>query len=626
MEYIDKLKKEIAKISENEIRIVKSLEPNSILIPKLDPIMKSYINDMQGIITEQIDTYIKSDYRWLALVYNSSVLERLMANNRIYFLKGEEHNKIKLMQDVIFDWYETKAESSNLLSLFQMALTKDFDHALCPYFGFVRYKQIAGGNLLDISEIFSESFVRFFHDLLWDAIKNDVTENPNSILATYKIVDEIIEIACQSILCTGNGFSSVLKLKYQLSKITGNWKIARRSEHDILASLICINIVDPDWTHYYYFPYVFLHTVPYGALAIACKRKLNLDSYVSNKLKYLSEIFDLFEIIETKLLDTKKDLEKEWGTHLKIMNSPKENNITITQMVNDLKKHFEDKLDVNLCMDFNVDKGTKHIPKIMNKRAAFLDLSEDRANQLIIYRNSTPLRSIEIKSLLKDFEEKAPNKLELPDRFSSNFLNFKSLLDIDLISSSKIFARISEYSRINSYTFFRLLKEFYEYAIYGNGALRTNETPDGWMCCFDDENSSLMAALSLLKEIKEFNSLLHDKYAEIYKYTDNGIGIRIGLHVKSISMELSTSIESLADEALNLTGHFQKKGGDEFKKFTTKLDDDSILWVLTISKETFEVLNSSANLINEFNSIEKIGPFITQISNHDVYIFGQTKR
>ncbi len=183
------------------------------------------------------------------------------------------------------------------------------------------------------------------------------------------------------------------------------------------------------------------------------------------------------------------------------------------------------------------------------------------------------------------------------------------------------------------------LREYFESCILGSGALRTNETPDGWMCGFITINEALIAALKLITQLDvKLNNKLKSVLHKSYHLLNEGIGLRIGVHYASVPIELDRQLKDKEEDALNHTGHLQKQGGQKFAQSLlesdinkpTRMDiEENLSWVLTLSKsatETFdELLKEQSKLITDFNSLDKMRLNNKRIDEREVRIYGKKK-
>jgi hypothetical protein len=203
-------------------------------------------------------------------------------------------------------------------------------------------------------------------------------------------------------------------------------------------------------------------------------------------------------------------------------------------------------------------------------------------------------------------------------------------LDVDIISSTRIF---SELERHEVYTLAELIQAYFEQKILGAGALRTNETPDGWMCGFLSGKDAIHAALELVINLDlELNEKLRKDHSKIFMHTADGIGIRVGVNVERLVMKADQKLGDVAEDPLNHTGHLQKKSGIEFIKYlqTTwsefTFSEDMLAWTLSMSSTAQSIFNglSSTKVIEEFR--RQTSSAIEVTIDKKCYIFGSIKK
>jgi predicted RNA methylase len=653
MQILGILNSSLSECFSDERRIIRNASTIEEIIPLIVDKYQSEIENVWNSILYNKRLNLKK-LRWIALVYKSSALDRFLFNKALYNKYIIDHEELQILQKIIFEWYETKASSGDLFSIFNMGISKDFDFNERKYFGFYRSndgEKIEDPNLVDISNIFSRDFTNYYRKLLINEVLNlykttDYNELLKLVLtdlykfnSTYKIVDKIVNLACQAILATSSGISEMIKIKNKLASLTNNYKIARAKESNICAALFCICFVDMNWKYYYYIPYCASDKSPYAAIALAsiekCIPPKNINEF------YFENTFKLLESLETFFSRNVINTMKEWkNKERELLNYYKpfddeSRKIAFKEFVefykhaHDTEIHFK-YLDENRKNDNCIFNNPKISSPFINTHTMH--------QGIILERPSINIEGMEIKPLLSKIDDMIDGTISDNQKFSADEINLMGWLNIDLISSTKIHARLSKdyFSRSKELTV--IFRDYLEKSIWGHGAVKTNETPDGWMCGFQNIQDAVLASIDLLVNLNTFNDYIKNHFPRVYKGTIGGIGIRIGLIGGKVPIDPYKDLGDITNNILNLAGHFQKKGGDLFASILnadpnrpSSVDlESSVSWVFTISKELNEIMHKS------MCGIEKVRKFLeyddsrevipSEISNEKVIIRAQLKK
>ncbi len=629
------------KTYDTDLRRILNYKEPSELVRKISQLKCIYRRDLCNAIKEldpMLRAHAKDKFRWVALVYKSDVLKRFIFNEALPFGKYDRYlETFAQMQNKVFDWYESKAESGSLLSVFQMALYPDYDLKKHPIFGFSRdNKPNESSSMINVSDIFTDEFVTHYYNTLTKEIGGAHAKQD-----TFKRVDEVIELASQSILATSIGFTSVSTIKYKLAEITGNIGIIRRSELEILSALTCLVVVDPGWKYYYYIPYAneVKSERPYAAMAIATSKPCDFTRSKSTIRTTMGPIFRLLDIVERDLASLDRSTDDIWEKLVSRITNPGVS--ALEQILIGLREIYRAKWGIELMFNGSVQDAQR-----INHRTGIVAFNRPSPKNVLISRPTEivgeSIKGIDIHQIIKDMDKKVEGisqKYDLGAPYYANSIKLVGWLDVDVIASTEVFARLS-HSRIDVDRFANVLREYFGRCILGSGAIRTSETPDGWMCGFLTVEEALVAALKLVTRLKtELNEKLENILKDSFRLIDGGVGIRVGVHSESVTIELNEGLKDVAANALNHTGHLQKQGGikflqryleEDYNKPTRMDREENLLWVLALSSEAKgafkELLEGENLLIVEFN---RLNPNLVESATIDddpeVCIYGKQR-
>ena len=562
---------EIALLTDNPLGHVKELS-------------KKYDRRIQRVVA-QIGADLSS-CRWMALVYRSAVLEKFIFNQSHSLLPQAESLRFRKLQRPVFRWYENRAEAGELLSLFQIALSAKYVIAHCPYFGFTRMVTASRDKrLYNLDALFPGLFVDHYNNVMWKAVAGSPRGD------VFRRVDHIVNTAINAILSTRVGSEEATKLKYTLAEITGNSEVIRHENRELLTAIFCLVVVDPGWRYYYYIPYAHSGE-PYAALGVASSRPYRIrELHPANSANCL---FRPLEIIEQALLKKSERAEKAWGD-------------VVDKLVKSCDwDHYLIELTNLLRSKRGVEVVVRHRPATTTAMPDWELVPLGKSNASILVRcflKDTQPREIPTAiHLLSDTIKKNGGDIGIDAPFDAEWLALGGWLDVDLIASTRIFAEVGAKSPTDCYLLMALLNDYFERRILRNGALKVNQTPDGWMCGFSTIEQAIRAAVELVRNLgDDLNSKLRKDHPRIYSATRDGIGLRIGVHSDQVHVRRSEPLSEKQDDALNHTGHLQKQGGEIFLKKMVKLDLDrpdagrdkeKLAWVLALSSTAIDALFS----------------------------------
>jgi hypothetical protein len=581
---------------------------------------------------------LEVNYRWLAIVYRSLVLRQFVFNRPHVLMAGAEATKFTSLQSHIFHWYENRAAASQILSLFQIALSENFSLAKCPYFGLTRDPVAPDdGHLYNLSALLRDEFVAYYHKTIWALVKGKQEGK------CFDEIDHIIQCACNALLSTAWGAQEATRLRAGLAGITQNTSILRHPERALLASVFCLVVVDPLWKYYYYVPYGGRMNHGYAAIGIAANSTCQTVNTPVHR--WISGIFRPLEVLEDALSNHAETGERLWQMAIAQLQSDKlagEGDDAFRETcTNELCKLLRETRGVEAQLIIQRPAGapaSEPVPSTPNAKWVNIPLNESMDHILVsrLFSRIQPQDIPEIVRYLSDTVGKNHLNTLIKAPFDSELLELYGWLDFDVIDSTRIFGDLSSTSRSDSYHLAKFLKDYFEERVLGKGALRTNETPDGWMCGFAKIEDALCSAITLIKDLKgELNGRLENQYPGIYKVTRGGVGIRIGVHKGPVQMPKAGPLADVQHKVLNHTGHLQKQGAE---KFLARRDDpdrpcvgegkEGLSWVLALSADAHGelLLLRNSGSTDALWLCKRCAPLETEIDPpQKAFIYGESK-
>lgn len=598
---------------------------------------KDHFNEMICYSIAHHRLALATECRWLAFVYRSLELQQFIFNQSHSLLDDKDEDaKFSRMQGHIFHWYENRAKTGEILSLFQIGLSSNFRISDCPYFGFKRGKDgHDDAHLLDLDSLLPPDFVQYYYQELWRYI-----ERTQSKTEAFCAIDHLMQCACNAILSTAWGTQEATRLRSSLSEITKNVSIIRASQKSLLAAVLALVFVDPNWSYYYYLPYAAVKNYAYAAVGLACQNPHNMGT---GPLRHdMAGIFQSLEVLEDSIGEyAKSENEKHLSAIADLRNMSYRDAGFEDQYLSELSNLLQSKrgVDAGFVIQAKTHSSTISQPSEWPDSPCVWVPMKDGSSALMMKRVADKIEPEDIPGLVSFISstvdhEKLCSVIEAP--FDSEGFKLNGWLDMDVISSTRIFEAVSSTSRSDSYRLASRLRDYFEQRILGNGALKTNETPDGWMCGFATANAAIKAAVQLARDLEEgLNKPLMRDYKRIYDATNGGIGLRVGVHVGPVNLPKKGELGEVASNVLNHTGHLQKQGGEKFLEqgFPKDLDRPSngkrkemLSWVIALSDDAQKALNAMNGDTDALWLNDKASYKVTIDPPHDAYVYGELKK